>query len=338
MTAVNESEAFVHDLCRTSFLYLWSIENPMGPKPNKELCDALIVFGDNVLIISVKDRQITPSGNLDVDANRWYRYAIEGSIKQLRGAHRALDRMTTVRRRDHPDIELALPPGTRRVHFIAVTLGGEIAGPAAATSGRQARVGHVFDRVTFDILLRELDTTPDLLRYLVTKEAFLDGGNVVLEGGECDLLGLCPSRDRSFPPADTLVIGAGLWDQLLANPAYQRKLEADASSRVWDEVIEVVTHYLLRGELVGDSELPQTENELRWMASGRGSRGAYWAAHSSASCERTYAAASFHPHRVWSTCSSPVHAARASPPVRRHSTPTRRFFSRTTPTPPPSSA
>lgn len=102
MGAVNEAEEYVHELCRSSFLSLWTIENPIGPKKGKELSDALAVVGADIVVISVKERNVKPSGDAEVDAGRWYRDAVEGSVKQLRGASRALGRMTEVRRTDNP--------------------------------------------------------------------------------------------------------------------------------------------------------------------------------------------------------------------------------------------
>lgn len=57
----NDSEQFVYDICRKSFLSLWSYANPLG-KNLKELCDTLIVCDPDIIIISVKNIQITDSG------------------------------------------------------------------------------------------------------------------------------------------------------------------------------------------------------------------------------------------------------------------------------------
>lgn len=267
MTAVNDAEAFVHALCRQSFLFLWSFENPAGLKPNKELCDALIVLGDDVVVISVKDRRIKPSGDPEVDAGRWYRYAIEGSIKQLRGAVRALDRMEKVTRRDNPEVQLPLPsPETRRVHLVAVALGGEDLVPPVPERHDVGLV-HVFDAPTFDTLLRELDTATDLLHYLAAKEQFLERSSVVLEGTECDLLAMYLRDGRAFPDeVDGLLLSEGLWDQLQDDPAYQRRNEANAASRSWDQLIEEFAGHIVGGTILGNAPTSHSERGLRWMA------------------------------------------------------------------------
>ena len=48
------SEALVQQLCNESFFRLWSIANPMFDS-SRELCDVIVVFGDNILLWSVKD-------------------------------------------------------------------------------------------------------------------------------------------------------------------------------------------------------------------------------------------------------------------------------------------
>jgi hypothetical protein len=47
---LTRSEKVVFDLCRKSALSLWSYANPRKRDRRKELCDALIVFGDRVVI------------------------------------------------------------------------------------------------------------------------------------------------------------------------------------------------------------------------------------------------------------------------------------------------
>lgn len=266
MTAVNDAEEFVHSLCRRSFLSVWSIENPVGAKQGKELADVVVVVGDDVLLVSVKDRKITPSGDAETDAGRWYRYAVEGSVKQLRGANRALHRMSAVERRDNPEVQLPLPPpARRRVHFIAVALGGEDLVPAVPEQ-HDFGIVHVFDGVTFEVLLHELDTITDVVAYLRAKEEFLSRANVVLEDSERDLLAVYLREGRTFPKdLNGLYLTSGLWDQLVAEDAFQRRKDADKVSYVWDQLIEEFAGHLRGGTLLGDAPPPQVEFGLRYM-------------------------------------------------------------------------
>ena len=120
------------------FLNLWTYPNLFG-SGGKELCDLLVVCGDDILIFS--DKSIHWSSGVDVKVAwpRWYRKAIAESAAQISGAARYL--------RDHADqlfldaackerFPFALPPAERRrVHLIAVALG---ASEACAKYGKES--------------------------------------------------------------------------------------------------------------------------------------------------------------------------------------------------------
>ena len=80
--SLTPSEALVAELCRGSFLTLWSEPNPVA-KPGKELCDLLVVCSPDVVIFSVKEVGLTESEDPRVGWERWRRRAIEASVKQI---------------------------------------------------------------------------------------------------------------------------------------------------------------------------------------------------------------------------------------------------------------
>ena len=90
MNAVNQSEQWVYDICRQSFLSLWSYVNPQGRDPGKELCDILVVCDPHVIVISVKEVEYIEDEDTDVYFERWRRKAIDASLKQIKGAIRWL--------------------------------------------------------------------------------------------------------------------------------------------------------------------------------------------------------------------------------------------------------
>ena len=205
------------------FLNLWTYPN-LFRTAGKELCDLLVVCGDDVLIFS--DRSINWSSGADVKVAwpRWYRKAIAKSAGQINGAAHAL--------RDHPDqlfldpackerFPLALPPAARRrVHLIAVALGAseacaeyhkEFAGRFAIDPGLKGndhintgvdgfkpfvigdvqpdgRFIHVFNEPALELLARELDTVTDFTRYLTRRERIIRSGHLSPVAGEHDLL------------------------------------------------------------------------------------------------------------------------------------------------------
>jgi hypothetical protein len=66
---------------------MWSYENPYYAS-GKELCDVLIIFEDDVIIISDKLNQTGNHQIQMVNWKRWYKKAVDGSVRQLRGALR----------------------------------------------------------------------------------------------------------------------------------------------------------------------------------------------------------------------------------------------------------
>ncbi|EPG2620436.1 preprotein translocase subunit SecA, partial [Escherichia coli] len=84
--SVNESEERLLNFTKKTFLSMWSHSN-IFYKKGKEFCDVMVVFGNDVIIMS--DKLI--NYNIEIDEkiawNRWYKSAIESSIKQLNGAY-----------------------------------------------------------------------------------------------------------------------------------------------------------------------------------------------------------------------------------------------------------
>jgi hypothetical protein len=91
-----ESERTLAKLAKRAFLSLWSYLNVYtdvgrpGPGDGKELCDLLVVFGNDVLLFSDKDCEYKVGAEVKVAWPRWYKKAIEKSAKQLAGAERLL--------------------------------------------------------------------------------------------------------------------------------------------------------------------------------------------------------------------------------------------------------
>lgn len=226
--AKTASERYLARLARKAFLSLWSYPNvytdegrAKGKGDGKELCDLLVVFGHHVLIFSDKACAFPDHPDIKVAWGRWYKSAVDKSVKQLVGAEKFL--------RAHPDrlfldktcsapFPIPLPdPASARIHRIAVTRGSNAAaheywdkqssgslmidtsveGLAAHLDvpftigwpSSKERFIHVLDEMTLDVLLEELDTLPDLIAYLEAKERFLTAAPFVSVAGEEQLVG-----------------------------------------------------------------------------------------------------------------------------------------------------
>lgn len=271
-----ESEKYLAYLAKRAFLSLWSYSNVYtdegrkGHGNGKELCDLLVVFGDDVILFSDKHCEFIPHADINVAWGRWYKRAIEKSAKQLAGAEAWLTRFPDRLFLD-PSCNARLPirlpdVSRRRIHLIAVTRGSaEFAASywGGGSSGsyildtslvlsdhRQSpfRVGwvlpnrrfvHVFDETSLDIVLRELDTASDFVTYLLKKqERFETPGTDFLVLGEEELvayylLGFDPkSQAHHFPeaPPDSLVV---------VGEGYWAKLLASKAYQAWKRENEI---------------------------------------------------------------------------------------------------
>ena len=222
---INQSEKYLQDLCNRTFLSLWSYPNPyQGPnRKGKEVCDLLVVFENHIIIFSDKQCKFQDSGNLEQDWARWYRQAIEDSVRQLWGAERWIrnnpERVFLDR---HCTKQFPIPLKTTAettFHRVVVAHGAatrctrELGGSGSLMVGLSGRgpdrtlardqsdlpflVGqadsskgyvHILDDTTLPILLETLDTVADFTAYLKKKESFIESGIAFLAAGEEEFL------------------------------------------------------------------------------------------------------------------------------------------------------
>lgn len=207
-----ESERVLIKLARKAFLSLWSYPNVFtdegqknGKGDGKELCDLLVVFGNDVLLFSDEHCAFQNEKDISLAWSRWYRRAIEKSANQLSGAEafiKKFPKRVFLDKQCRTALPIELPDASEaRYHLLAVTRGSnaaaqkhfgaggsgtlilftELVGQAAHTPYPfmvgypldSRRFVHVLDEVSVELLLDELDTVPDLVAYLRAKEALL---------------------------------------------------------------------------------------------------------------------------------------------------------------------
>ena len=289
-----------------------------GTGDGKEICDLLVVCDPHVLIFSEKKITWTDKP-VEVAWPRWCRRAIFEAATQLKGAERWInefpDRIFLDKLCEVP-FPLALPPvERRRVHRIIVARGAEEAGrkyfdgglgtfvikpglkgqdhrnPNAATYlpfaigdiDPESDYVHVFDDVSLEIVMRELDTISDFTEYLDKRADFVRSGRLEAAHGEEDLLAYYAIRtnetgEHDFTPPEggtweevaPMAIGPGNWTRYISNPQYHAKKQADKVSYAWDRLIEVFTDHLLGGTTIvlpGHTySLTNSEMAVRYMA------------------------------------------------------------------------
>ena len=323
---VTESERYLARVADATFLKLWSYPNTYidrkkrAGETGKELCDLLVVCGDEVIIFSDKSITWPQSDNTDLNWSRWYRRAVKASVDQIRGAERWL--------REFPDrvfldpacdqkLPVTLPPlPQRKVHRIAIALGAQSACaqffddedgslliyPALKGDNhtdKSARVYspfaigdvdpdgpfvHVFDKTALDLIMREMDTVTDFVRYLDERRQFIRDQRLALASNEGGLLAIFmqtvakDSHYHCFPkPEDlgadspcSIVVPPGLYEDFIASASYQTKKINDQVSYIWDRLIETFVDNILDGTSVrvlgGELSAQDAEPALRIMA------------------------------------------------------------------------
>lgn len=233
------SEALVSELCRKSFLTLWSEANPIA-RPGKELCDILVVCAPHVVIFSVKEIAFKETDDRRIDWKRWHKKTIENSAKQIYGAERWIRSASRVIRSDG-SLGLRLPISSELiVHRVAVALGGRGEVPIQQGDFGKGFV-HVLEDTALRVVLRELDTITDFVDYLAAKEQLFNRASVLMDGQEEDILALYIHQSRQFPvEPDMLVIGDDLWRRITKKPEWKARKDADRESYVWDGLIETL--------------------------------------------------------------------------------------------------
>jgi len=265
---------------------MWSYQNPFYEE-GKELCDVLVVFGNDVIIISDKVIGYSDDKAPEIAWNRWYRKAVEASVGQLRGA---LKTIKTSPEAIHLDARVSSPfplkfpdLGRARYHLIAVAHGSEKActrkfgtpslglDSRLTDSGTLLTVGvhfpefvHVVNRTALDTLFECFDTTADLVKYLIEKEALLTQEHVQLAGEE-DLIGVYMRGRRpdggsplsalvEAPEGSVRTVHAGVWSSLQIDQEFTRRKARLAPSYLIDNVIEQLASEYLQGRMVSGQE------------------------------------------------------------------------------------
>jgi hypothetical protein len=308
------TEQFLSDVCQRSFLSLWSHPHPhrkITPVPH-ELCDVLVVFGNDVILFSDKSVAFTAHPDVLVNWGRWYRKAVKESAKQLFAASRWLNQFPDRVFADAKCVEplrVPLPnPAFSRHHLIAVAwgagdacqqfYGGNDSPSLVVTSAlvgdahqeNPFHIGrvddtrhfvHVFDEIGLRLVMHEIDTVADFIKYLNRRASLLTNPScMVIADGEEELLAsyltnIDASEEHSFlAPGDGenfqgVYYEAGFWRGYIHNPLRASKVQANAVSYMWDTLIEHLIRSLPstpKGREVGSNDTITREMVLRTMA------------------------------------------------------------------------
>lgn len=179
-----DGEQAVNTIAFHTYLKYWCYPNPKDERGSKkEICDLLILFKDTAIIISIKNYSFKG------DYEKYFRSTLDKAISQVQGAERKLfDSIANVYIK-HPDLEEICfnPQLYKNVYRLIVNLH---TGPLFYPGGKKTSKGkyiHIFNWFAFLKVVQELDTIPDFIHYLKTREeAFLEKDVLIMTGKEED--------------------------------------------------------------------------------------------------------------------------------------------------------
>jgi hypothetical protein len=305
---LNDSERYLAQLCRGTFLSLWSFSN-LYRQPGHELCDLLVACGDDIIIFSDKYCQYPNTGNAQLDWTRWFKRAVVKSAEQLWGAEKWLRRdAARVYTDSAGKMFLRVPieiSDKTRFHLVLVAHGSAEACRATYTGSGSLILDtqlkaikdhiepftlgdlditqtfvHILDDNALDIVLQKQDTITDFTHYLIKREQLLRSKKVVYAPGEEELLAyylkcLNDKDEHDFVLPDTDAEGYGFeegtWLAYESDPQRQRQIVADHISYFWDELIERFSFHTINDSqyYVTEGGYSDGEKTVRFLAQER---------------------------------------------------------------------
>lgn len=287
---VTSAEELLSEIAENTFLSMWSypsvFRNTAG---GKEICDLLVIFGNDIVIFSDKDCEYPTGEDPGVNWSRWFKRSITKSLKQIYGAERWL--------LEHPDrvyldaectmhFPIEIPePDKARIHRVAVVhdirkicreqglehgmlVNTKIKGIENHIKPPYFSIGkvfdkkgyvHVFDVSSLAIAMQMLDTVSDFVGYLSKKERFIETQGDIFAPSEQDLIAvymqnLGDDGEHAFPECNSMMVEQGLWYEFVNGEDYASKVESDQISYLWDSLIEQFAIHVL-----GDTQHYATE-------------------------------------------------------------------------------
>ena len=278
----NIGEDFVNQIAYNSFVKYWCYPSPKDEHGDKkEICDLLVIFGDSVIIISVKNYEFKDN------YVRYFRSTLDKAVKQIYGAERKLFKSENEIYIKHPNkIEERFPKERiKNIYRVIVNLGEGVKFHPFNDSTKDDKYISIFDKAAFESILTELDTIPDFIEYIHKREAVFDRKNVtilpgkendfhentstqffehgkanfisenkqgiLLSGTEQDLLAHFLNHNRNFSTAFTdekyngmLIQIDGEWEEYKNKESFLQKKQEDKYSYLIDELVkrEILTN------------------------------------------------------------------------------------------------
>ncbi|MCP4161247.1 MAG: hypothetical protein GY760_14325 [Deltaproteobacteria bacterium] len=259
-----------------SFIEHWCYPSPKDEKGDKkEICDLLILFGDKLVIVSVKNYEFKDF------YSRYFRRTIEKAVKQIYGAERKLlgNKKDIFIKHPKRDIEKFPKAKIKEIHRVIVNLGEGVKFYPFNKETKNEKFITLLDKEAFQTIVHELDTIPDLLEYLRKREELFfnkkvtimpgeeddfppetarqffeyaqkqfnpaDNQSILISGTEHDLLAHYLKNERTFPEHihsdkynGMFIQLDGTWEEFTKLKQVQKKKELDKNSYFLDELVK----------------------------------------------------------------------------------------------------
>jgi hypothetical protein len=243
-TSGDHVESLVETICHRMFFSDFTVRNPKFKKPTreeKEIADILIPFGCIMIAFQIKTKNETKkaSEKTEVDYQRIHK-VVDKAISQFKTLKRALinERFSTLTTARGHRITIHPKSITKVIGIVIIDLLGEEDFPPDERSGifngflvEHSFPIHVFMRSDFEAISTEIDTLPDFIEYLNTREVLISNGNIIPTTEELDLLATYKRQYDTLQDAikkeALIVIDQGVWDY------YQHDLRETINKRDW---------------------------------------------------------------------------------------------------------
>ncbi len=248
-TAGPRGEDFIHWLCDGSLVSDFVFRSPAVKKGKheRELTDILVWFGSAVVVIQIKSADEQAHAQYDADQERrWCQKQAGSALGQVGGAFRALLKSAPTRLENARRGEVSWEPASVTQYFGLALVDHAVVGGVGAHDvfeyGAQKCPSFLLSFNEFVTVLRELSTTPDLLRYLECRALFVQRSSSP-NPPELDLLATYktdPEKfEKSLARGDVPLVPDRAWAEYEAVANVAARREADQPSYFIDRVIDL---------------------------------------------------------------------------------------------------
>jgi len=300
------TEASLARFCDNTFLKLWSYANLFKSDGKELCDLIAVFENHVFLFFDRESRTFdTSSQDVSIIWERWKKTAIDSQIATADGAARYIQRCRDdlyLDPRCTARLPIKLAADNLVIHKFIVAHGAKdaclefssdnVSGSLGITYSddpddprtafpfivhlRRANPVHILDSHTLSIILAELDTFCDFVSYIAAKEQAISRYDYLSYCGEEDLLGhyfqnfdvkakqhfIGTTKNR----INGLHIAEGTWVSVVNSAPYRRKKEADASSYLWDKLLQRTAQNALDGTLSGNSDIYHSQSAIFEMA------------------------------------------------------------------------